>query len=93
MRITVEIGFSFKRDLSGDYRSLDLADGTDVARALQVLVDRHPGLGGRIFGPGGDMRRDVSVLINGRNATRRDGPKTILHDGDRLTLLPPVGAG
>ena len=43
MRVTVEIGFSFKRELPDDYRSLDLADGADVAAALRALADRHPG--------------------------------------------------
>ncbi len=93
MRITVEIGFSFKRELSDDYRSLDLAEGADVAAALRALADRHPALRGRIYSPAGDVRRDVSVLVNGANAARRSGLQTALRDGDRLTLLPPVGGG
>lgn len=93
MRITVEIGFSFKRELPDDYRWLDLPDGTDAAAALRALATRYPALGGRLYTTAGEVRRDVSVLINGGNAARRGGLGTALCDGDRLTLLPPVGGG
>jgi molybdopterin converting factor small subunit len=93
IQIEVEIGFSFKRELPDDYRLLGLADGADVAEALRALADRHPALRGRIYSPSGDVRRDVSVLLNGGNVARRSGLQTVLRDGDRLTLLPPVGGG
>jgi molybdopterin converting factor small subunit len=93
MRVHVEIGFSFKRELPDDYRELVLPDGADVATALRALADRHPVLRDRIYSPTGDVRRDVSLLVNGGNAARRSGLATALRDGDRLTLLPPVGGG
>jgi MoaD family protein len=93
MRVQVEIGFSFKRELVGDYRELVVPSGADVALALRALVDRFPAIEGRIFGSLGDVRRDVGILINGGNVARRNGLRTELVDGDRLTLLPPVGGG
>lgn len=91
--VHVEIGFSFKRDLPDDYRRLALPDGADALGALRVLADRFPTLAPRLFAASGAVRRDVNVLINGGNAARRDGLETALRDGDRLTLLPPVGGG
>ncbi len=93
MRVQVEIGFSFKRELPEGYRELILPDGAKVADALRALVGRFPSVGPRLFNERGDVRRDVSVLVNGGNALRRDGVRTRLEDGDRLTLLPPVGGG
>jgi molybdopterin converting factor small subunit len=93
MRVQVEIGFSFKRELLGDYRELVVPSGADVALALRTLVDCFPTIEGRIFGSLGEVRRDVGVLINGGNVVRRNGLRTVLVDGDRLTLLPPVGGG
>jgi molybdopterin synthase sulfur carrier subunit len=93
IRVRVEIGFSFKRELAGDYRELVVPSGADVALALRALVDRFPAIEGRIFGRLGEVRRDVGVLVNGGNVLRRDGLRTELADGDRLTLLPPVGGG
>jgi sulfur-carrier protein len=93
MRIRIEIGFSFKRELPDDYRELELPDGADIALALRTLAERFPGVRVRVFTGSGEIRRDVSVLLNGTNAARRDGVRTRLADGDRLTLLPPVGGG
>jgi len=93
IRVQVEIGFSFKRELAGDYRELVVPSGADVAVALRALVDRFPAIEGRIFGRLGEVRRDVGVLVNGGNVLRRNGLRTELADGDRLTLLPPVGGG
>jgi molybdopterin converting factor small subunit len=93
IRVQVEIGFSFKRELPDDYRQLVLPDGAEVGDALRALADRFPTIASRLFTERGEIRRDVGVLINGGNATRRDGTHTLLSDSDRLTLLPPVGGG
>jgi len=93
IEVEVEIGFSFKRDLPSDYRHLALFDGADALAALRALAGRYPSLASRLFDPDGEVRRDVSILINGGSAVRRAGLQTALRDGDRVTLLPPVGGG
>jgi molybdopterin synthase sulfur carrier subunit len=93
IQVEVEIGFSFKRDLPDGYQSLSLPDDADLLAALRTLACSFPTLRSRLFTPNGDVRRDVSVLVNGRNAARRDGLRTGLQGGDRVTLLPPVGGG
>jgi sulfur-carrier protein len=93
MRVEVEIGFSFKRELPDNYRELMLADAATVADALRALAGRFPAIEARLFTAHGDVRRDVGVLLNGGNVARRDGLRTALSDGDRMTLLPPVGGG
>ncbi len=93
IHVQVEIGFSFKRELPDDYRDLVLPDGAKVADALHTLAERYPAVASRLFTERGEARRDIGVLINGGNAIRRDGARTRLEDGDRLTLLPPVGGG
>jgi len=72
MRIEIEIGFSFKRDIEEGFRFLELPDGTDVLGAL----NQH-----------------INALVNGGNVVHRSGFRTVLNDGDRLTILPPVGGG
>ncbi len=93
MCIHVEIGFSFKWELSDDYRELALPDEADIGLALRTLAEHFPAVQSRLFAGSGEVRRDVGVLVNGGNALRRDGLRTRLSDGDRLTLLPPVGGG
>jgi len=93
MRISVEIAFSFKRELESGYRSLELADGATVREALRVLAERYPKVRERVFDQEGGIRRNINALINGGNVQFRERFGTVLRDGDRLTILPPVGGG
>ena len=92
MKIDLEISFSFKRDLPADI-VLDLPAGADVITALRALVTRFPVIEARIFAVDGSPRRYVNALINGGNVAFNRGFETVLHDGDRVTILPPVGGG
>ena len=93
IRVSVEIGFSFKRELAANYRLLVIEDGTDVRGALEALVRKHQMLRERLFDANGSIRRNIAVLANGENVVLRRGLDTPLSHGDRLTLLPPVGGG
>ena len=93
MRISVEISFSFKHDLDRSELTLDLSEGADVADALRVLVGRYPQVRTRLFTPDGEVQRHINALVNGENVRFKQNFDTLLHDGDRLTLLPPVGGG
>lgn len=92
MRIRLEVSFSFKRELPAAL-GVDLPEGATVLDALHALVDRFPDVGARLFRTDGQVRRHINALVNGGNVTAKKGFETILHDGDRLTLLPPVGGG
>ena len=93
MNITVEIGFSFKRELDDAYRSLEIQEGATVLDAFRVLGECYPVFCRRVFDEAGEIRRNINALINGGNVQFRDGFKTLLHEGDRLSVLPPVGGG
>ena len=93
MKISVEIGFSFKRELDEDYRTLELPDGASVRAAMAELGRRYSVVEGRLFDEDGEIRRNINALINGGNVQFRQRFKTVLQDGDRLTILPPVGGG
>jgi len=92
MRIQVEISFSFKREVEPEI-VLDLPEGADVLFALRALVRRFPRIKGRIFSQKGEVHRHINVLVNGGNVSFKKGFATVLHDGDHLTILPPVGGG
>ena len=93
MTITVEIGFSFKLEVNPSDLSLDLPEGTDVQAALNELARRFPHIKGRLFTNSGEVHRHINALINGENVSFKKGFATVLRDGDRLTVLPPVGGG
>lgn len=93
MRVTLEISFSFKHEVDTSSLEVKLPEGARVISALQGLVNRYPHLKPRLFTDSGEVQRYINALINGGNVTFKKGFLTILHDGDHLTLLPPVGGG
>lgn len=52
-----------------------------VEQAMSQAISAHPKLS--------DLKETLKLLINGRWATEN----AELKDGDRVTLLPPVGGG
>jgi MoaD family protein len=93
MQVTVEISFSFKHELDPSGLTLDLPEGGDVQAALHVLARRYPQIKTRLFSATGEIKRYIEALVNGKNVRFKSAFRTTLHDGDRLTLLPPVGGG
>jgi len=93
MRISVEIGFSFKWDVGGEGRTLDLPAGATVRDALAELARRHPAAKRQLFESDGTVRRSVNALVNGENVRFRRQYETTLRDSDRLSILPPIGGG
>jgi len=93
MRVSVEIGFSFKRALDEGYRTLELPDGATVRDAVRALAGRYPEAAERLLDEAGEIRRNIHALVNGGNVQFRDRFDTFLEDGDRLTILPAVGGG
>jgi molybdopterin converting factor small subunit len=93
MIVAVEIGFSFKRALPGADLTLELSPAADVLAALRALAARHPEIRDRLLDAEGQPHRHINALINGGNVSYRQGFRTPLQDGDRLTILPPVGGG
>lgn len=93
MKVEVHVFFPFRAEIGGGPVLLDLPPGTDVAGAVAALAQRYPQLRERLLDPSGRIRRHVSALVNGTAVQFKGGFATPLQDGDRLTLLPPVGGG
>jgi len=92
VKITVEITFSFKHELDGGYRSLELPSHATVLDALVLLGSRYAVFRERVFdSAGGKICRNINALVNGANVQLRDGFDTELGKGNRLTVLLPMG--
>ncbi|AHF98572.1 molybdopterin converting factor [Halostagnicola larsenii XH-48] len=69
-----------------------VADGLSVGDALSELEAEYDGLEGKLL-EDGSIRPQLSVLKNGRDVAHMAGTDTILEDGDRLSVFPPVAGG
>jgi hypothetical protein len=77
MKIDVEFIGPMKRPWPDRARSVEVADGAQLAEVL------------RSFGYRDDEARHLSCSVNGVAAR----PKTPLHDGDRLAITLLLGGG
>lgn len=84
--------FSFLRAAAGVPETPGQA-GT-VRELLDQLVQQFgEPLRRQLFTPGGELRPDISILVNGRNIVFLDGLDTALAPGDEIALLPPAAGG
>jgi molybdopterin synthase sulfur carrier subunit len=67
-------------------------DGSTVGEVLLSLEEEFEGLAGELI-EGGEIRDQLSVLKNGREVLHMEGIETVMEDGDRLSVFPPVAGG
>ncbi len=75
--------------------ALTLPPGSTVKDLLAVLIAKFgPALGQRLFMADGlELRKDLRLLLNGREITFLNGLATELKNGDHLSLIPPLAGG
>ena len=73
-------------------KSLELS-GSSVGDLERALLERHPGLGGQLLTPDGELNRFVNVYVNGQDVRYLEGLATPVADGDEVRLLPAMAGG
>src|SRR5262245_57446843 len=81
MRIFVRYFAVVRERLRSEGESLDVPEGADVARALDLLLERH-----EVLRP---MRKHLQIAVNQETVPPAHG----LAEGDELALIPPVAGG
>jgi len=65
--------------------------GATVREVIDEAIAVEPRMRARIFRE--DGRMFAGVFLNGRNVNAYDGMDTVVNDGDKLTVLPPMSGG
>jgi sulfur-carrier protein len=68
-------------------------DGTTVGEALADLDRQHPGIGERILGDDGQIRRFVNVFVDDEDVRFSQGLDTPVRDGATVSIIPAVAGG
>ena len=71
-----------------------LPSGSTLFDLLMFLGEKYgEGFQKRVFTCCGEIRKDLRLLLNGRDIAFLAGLETVLHDGDRFSILPPLAGG
>lgn len=72
-----------------------LPPGSTLHELLAALIERcGPALARRIFQQDGlTIRKDVRLLLNGRDIAFLNGLATELQEGDHFSMIPPLAGG
>lgn len=90
--ITVRYFASLRELFGGRERRVDAAEVRDVVGLLGVICDSPERRDGLLQAPG-RLRKDIVLLVNGRNIAFLSGLDTPLHEGDAIDIFPPVFGG
>ena len=67
--------------------------GSDVAAAMQNLVEQYPTLEQHLYNGKGEMRAFVNLFLGENNIKDLQGLNTPLNEGDTLRLIPSIAGG
>jgi len=76
----------------GGAKAVDV-EGSTIGEVVDSLVQRHPGLGGRLLAPAGGLHRFVNVYLNGADVRYLAGLDTRVDERDEVRLLPAIAGG
>ncbi len=69
------------------------AEGESVAKVIEDLEEKHPGLKARICEEDGSVRRFVNVYLNGDDIRFLDNLTSAVKNGDELSIVPAIAGG
>jgi molybdopterin converting factor small subunit len=75
-----------------DKAQVDLEAGT-IREILDRLVEKHPGLRGRLLDDGGELNKFVNVYVNDEDIRFLENLSTPVKEGDALTIVPSIAGG
>lgn len=71
----------------------DVGGGATVADLLDALATERPTAERRIRDERGELRPHVNVFVADENIRELAGARTVLHEGDEVTVLAAISGG
>jgi molybdopterin synthase sulfur carrier subunit len=69
------------------------ADAATVTELVNTLEASYPGIGGRLRGDDGTLRRFINIYVNDEDIRFLNGADTALKDGDQVSIVPAIAGG
>ena len=69
------------------------AEASNVNELVNTLEAAYPGIGGRLRGEDGTLRRFINIYVNDEDIRFLQGADTPLKDGDQVSIVPAIAGG
>ena len=95
IQVNVRTILEFTKIFGQERFVVSLSEGSTVGNLLEELTNTWGGeLASRLFEPDrSKLLPHIGLMVNGRSISLLDNMETVLHDGDQVLILPPVGGG
>ena len=80
------------RNLTGGNDTVSV-EAQNVSALVDALEQQHPGMGGRLRGEDGVLRRFINIYVNDEDIRFLQGADTPLKDGDQVSIVPAIAGG
>lgn len=80
------------RGLTAGKDTVDVQADT-VSGLVEQLERDYPGMGGRLKGDDGALRRFINIYVNDEDVRFLQGADTALKDGDQVSIVPAIAGG
>jgi molybdopterin converting factor small subunit len=80
------------RTATGGNATVEL-EGATVGEVLANLDAEHPGIGERLQGEDGQLRRFVNVFVDDEDVRFQQGLDTPVREGATVSIIPAVAGG
>jgi molybdopterin synthase sulfur carrier subunit len=80
------------RTVTGGNATVEV-DGATVGDVVKNLDAAHPGIGERILGDDGKVRRFVNVFVDDEDIRFAEGLDTPVREGATVSIIPAVAGG
>ena len=68
-------------------------EAANVAALVDALEAGYPGMGARLRGDDGSLRRFINIYVNDEDIRFLQGAGTPLKDGDQVSIVPAIAGG
>ncbi len=80
------------RNLTQGQDTVEVEAG-NVTALVDALEAGYPGMGGRLRGDDGVLRRFINIYVNDEDIRFLNGAETPLKDGDQVSIVPAIAGG
>ncbi|MGI4789842.1 MAG: MoaD/ThiS family protein [Janthinobacterium lividum] len=68
-------------------------EAPNVTALVDALEAAYPGMGGRLRGEDGALRRFINIYVNDEDIRFLNGADTPLKEGDQVSIVPAIAGG